>query len=111
MQNLFVVQTFGSEIQETRQHAVKNKNIRFINANILTNSDITIFMPGGHCTEWKWFEFTKHFHIVHNVPNKGLTWAVKLERFEVCVKSFFYVWKRNDIIYSSFEGALSYLQP
>lgn len=55
----------------------------------MTNSDITIIMPGGHCIEWKWFEFIKHFLIVQNLPNKGLTWAVKLECFEVCVKSFF----------------------
>lgn len=108
LQNLFVVQTFGSEIQETTQHTAKNKNIRFIDANILTNSDITIIMPGGHCIEWKWFEFIKHFLIVQNLPNKGLTWAVKLECFEVCVKSFFS--SENEMIYSSFEAALSYVQ-
>lgn len=67
----------------------QKQNIRFIDTNILTNSDTIIVMPGGHCTEWKWFEFTKHFYIVQNLPSKGFTWAVKLEHFEVCVKSFF----------------------
>lgn len=65
-------------------YCIRYQNIRLIEADMPTKSYITT-KPGGHCTVWKWFEFTKHLHIVQNPPSQGMTWAVKLESFEVSV--------------------------